>query len=171
MPGRLFNMANAVTCLRIVLSVALLPVPVFSPAFYAMYLTAGVSDMIDGAIARKTGTAGDLGSTLDTAADMVLFAVCLIKLIPALDIPLWLIVWTAVIALIKVTGIISGYVLRKEFVAVHTMLNKAAGLALFLLPLTVFMIDLTCSGSLVCVLATLAALQEGHIIRRGAERK
>ena len=49
-------MANIITGIRIVCSIALLFCPVFSPAFYALYLTAGVSDMIDGTVARKTGT-------------------------------------------------------------------------------------------------------------------
>ena len=44
------------------------------PAFYTLYLVAGVSDMIDGTVARKTGTAGAFGSKLDTAADFMLVA-------------------------------------------------------------------------------------------------
>jgi hypothetical protein len=35
---------------------------VFSPAFYALYIASGVSDMIDGTVARKTGTASEFGS-------------------------------------------------------------------------------------------------------------
>ena len=116
-------------------------VPVFTPAFYALYIAAGVSDMVDGTVARKTGTVSDFGLKLDTAADIVLVAVCLIKMIPVLDIPVWLIIWIAVIALIKVINIISGYVMRKEFIAVHTVMNKVTGIALFLFPLTLSMID------------------------------
>ena len=113
-------------------------------------------------------TVSDLGSKLDTAADFVLVTVCLIKLIPVLDIPVWLFIWIAVIALIKVINIISGYVMHKEFVAAHTVMNKATGMALFLLPLTLSTIDLHYSGIFVCALATFAAVQEGHLIR---ERK
>ena len=167
MRGRLCNTANSITGLRIVCGIALLFFPVFSPAFYALYLTAGVSDMIDGTVARKTGTAGEFGSKLDTAADFVLVAVCLIKLIPVLDIPIWLIIWIAVIAGIKLINVISGYVTRKEFVAAHTVLNKATGFALFFLPLTLSIIDLKYSGIFVCSLATLAAIREGHFIRAG----
>ena len=164
-------MANIITGLRIICSVALLFFPAFSPAFYALYIAAGLSDMIDGAIARKTGTACDFGSKLDTAADFVLVAACLIKMIPVLDIPRWLIVWIAVIALIKMINILSGYVMRKEFVAVHTVMNKLTGAALFLFPLTLSIIDLKYSGILVCALASFAAIQEGHLIRTGAKQK
>ena len=160
-------MANSITIVRIICSIAMLFVPVFSPAFYALYITAGVSDMVDGAVARKTGTVSDFGSKLDTAADIVLVTVCLIKMIPVLDIPVWLIIWTAVIALIKVINIVSGYVMRKEFVAVHSVINKVTGITLFLFPLTLSMIDLKYSGAFVCALAAFAAIQEGHLIRIG----
>ena len=59
-------MANIITCIRIICSIVLLFCPVFSPVFYALYITAGVSDMLDGAVARKTGTVSEFGSKLDT---------------------------------------------------------------------------------------------------------
>ena len=161
-------MANIITGIRIVCSIALLFFPVFSPAYYTLYIVAGVSDMIDGAIARKTDTVSDYGSKLDTAADFVLVAICLIKMIPVLDIPIWLMAWITVIALIRVINIISGYVMRKEFIAAHTVMNKLTGISLFLLPLTRSIIDLKHSGIFVCALATFAAIQEGHFIRTGA---
>ena len=57
--------------------------------------------MIDGAAARRTETVSEFGSRLDTFADIVFAAVCLIKLLPILDVPVWLYVWFAVIAIIK----------------------------------------------------------------------
>ena len=163
----IFNMANIITCIRIICSIALLPCPVFSPAFYALYITAGVSDMADGAVARKTGTVSEFGSKLDTAADFVLVVVCLIKIIPTVHVPTWLIIWIIVIAVIKAINLISGYVRRKEFVALHTVMNKVTGILLFALPLTLKLIDLKYSGAFVCATATFAAIQEGHMIRTG----
>ena len=158
-------MANIITGLRILCGIALLFCPVFSLSFYTLYILAGVSDMIDGTVARKTGTVSEFGSKLDTVADFVLVAVCLIKILPVIDIPIWLIIWIIVIALIKVINIISGYVMRKEFVAVHTMMNKMTGIVLFILPLTISFIELKYSGVFVCALATVAAIQEGYMIK------
>ena len=160
-------MANMITCIRIICSIALLFCPVFSPAFYALYIIAGVSDMLDGAVARKTGTVSEFGSKLDTAADLVLVVVCLIKLIPVIHVPAWLIIWIIVIAVIKAVNLISGYVMRKEMVALHTVMNKATGILLFVLPLTLTAIDLKYSGAVVSAAATFAAVQEGHLIRTG----
>ena len=83
-------MANIITGIRIICSIAILFFPALSPAFYVLYIIAGISDMVDGVVARKTGTVSDFGSKLDTAADFVLVVICLIKLIPVLHIPPWL---------------------------------------------------------------------------------
>ena len=164
-------MANIITGIRILCSIALLFFPAFSPAFYALYVAAGVSDMIDGAVARRTGTVSEFGSKLDTAADFVLVVVCLIKLIPVIHVPTWLIVWIVVIAVIKAVNLVSGYIMRKEIVVLHTAMNKAAGILLFVLPLTLTFIDLKYSGAIVSAVATFAAIQEGHLIRTGSVKK
>ena len=101
-------MANIITGIRIVISAVLLFCPVFSPAFFLFYITAGITDMADGAVARRTATVSEFGSKLDTAADIAFTAVCLIKLLPVLHIPAWLYIWIAIIALIKVACIKEG---------------------------------------------------------------
>ena len=102
-------MANIITGIRIVFSAFLLFCPAFSPEFFILYIAAGASDMIDGAVARKTGTVSGFGSRLDTIADIVFVAVCLIKLLPVLDVPAWLYAWIAIIASIKLVNIAAGY--------------------------------------------------------------
>ncbi len=99
-------MANAITIFRMAASIVLLFCPVFSPIFYALYLIAGLSDMVDGIIARKTNSVSEFGSKFDSIADFIFVAVCLIKILPVMDIPIWLYVWTGVIALIKVINIL-----------------------------------------------------------------
>ena len=162
-------MANIITGIRIVVSAILLCCPAFSPEFYALYIAAGVSDMIDGTVARKTGTVSEFGSKLDTAADFVLVVVCFIKLIPVIHVPIWLMVWIIVIAVIKVVNLTSGYVMQKKIVALHTLMNKVTGILLFIIPLTSAFIDLKYSGAVVSAVATFAAIQEGHLIRTKAE--
>ena len=159
-------MANIITGIRIVLSVALLFCPALSPMFYALYIAAGFSDMIDGAVARKTGAVSEFGSRLDTIADIVFVAVCLIKLLPVLHVPVWLYIWIAIIAFIKVANITVGFVGQKELISVHSMMNKLTGGLLFVLPLTLAFIDPRYSGAVVCIVATAAAIQEGYLIKR-----
>ena len=162
-------MANTITFFRIAAGIILLFCPVFSPAFYVFYIVAGVSDMLDGFVARKTDTVSKLGARLDTMADFVLVVVCLIKLLPVLRIPAWLYIWIGIIALIKVINIISGFVVQKRFVTVHSVMNKATGALLFLLPLTLPAVPLKYTAIVVCAAATFAAIQEGHFIRTERE--
>ena len=164
------GMANIITCFRILVSFALLFFPLHSVPFYSLYLTAGISDMVDGMVARRTNTTSEFGARLDTAADFVFVVICLIRLLPVMDIPTWLYVWTGVIALIKGINIVSGYVMKKRLVAVHTVMNKVTGALLFVLPLTIPLIEPSHGAIVVCAIATFAAIQEGHLIRSGDER-
>ena len=163
--------ANVITCSRIPAGIALLFFPPFSVPFYVLYLAAGISDMIDGAVARATDTVSESGARLDTIADLVLVAVCLIKLLPVLHIPGWIWGWTGMIALIRITNYVSGYVVHKRFVALHTFMNKVTGVLLFLLPLTVSFLDMIYTAAAVCAVATFAAIQEGHFIRTASRQE
>ena len=160
-------MANIITGIRILCSIALLAVPPFSLSFYALYLTAGGSDMIDGTVARKTGTASEFGSAFDSIADFVFVTVCLIKLIPVLDIEKWLWTWIVLVAVIKVVNSIYGLKKYKRIVFVHSVLNKTTGLLAFALPLTIRFLEFRCTAAVVCTIATIAAIHEWYFIRTG----
>ena len=158
------HIANILTGCRILGSILLLFFPVFSWEFYIIYLLCGFSDMIDGTIARKTNSTSEFGSKIDTAADLVFVAVSLIKFLPTIHIPQWLWIWGGVIAIIKIGNIIWGYVSKKQFISLHTIMNKVTGLLLFLLPLTVSFVELKHSSIVVCSIATFSAIQEGFYI-------
>ena len=153
-------MANLITAIRILCSVVLLFCAALSPWFYALYITAGVSDMVDGWVARKTNTVSEFGSKLDTVADILFVVVCLVKLLPVLHLPVWIYVWVGLIACIKVFNIIYGYAVRKQFLADHSILNKVTGALLFVLPLTLSVINVKYSAAVVCAVATVAAVWE-----------
>ena len=154
-------LANILTGCRILGSIILLFFPAFSVAFYSIYLFCGFSDMIDGTIARKTNSTSRFGSQLDTVADLIFAVVSLFKLLPVLHIPGWLWIWVGVITIIKISTIIWGYAAKKQFISLHTTMNKITGLLLFLLPLTISFIDLQYTAIVVCAAATFSAIQEG----------
>ena len=165
------NVANILTSFRILGSILLLFFPVFSAAFYSIYLLCGFSDMIDGTIARKTNSTGEFGAKMDTVADIVFITASLIKVLPTIHIPAWLWIWGIIIAVIKIGNIIWGYVSKKQLIALHTVMNKVTGLLLFLLPLTLSFIELKYSLVAVCSIATFSAIQEGVYIVTGCECK
>ena len=164
-------LANILTGCRILGSILLLFFPAFSLGFYIIYLLCGFTDMIDGTVARKTNSQSPFGSQLDTMADLVFVAVSLCKLLPAIHLPGWLWIWGGVIAVIKISNIICGYVSKKQFVSLHTLMNKVTGLLLFLLPLTLSFVELKYSSMVVCLIATCAAIQEAVYVAAGWESK
>lgn len=161
------HIANAVTGARIFGSILLAFAPAFSASFYAVYLICGLSDMLDGTVARKTNSSSPFGATLDTSADFLFAAVSLAKLAPYIPFPGWLWIWIAVIALIKAANIVLGLIQNKRLATVHSVMNKVAGGLLFLFPLTLSAIELKYSAAIVCSIATAAAIQEGYFIRTG----
>ena len=155
------HIANILTGSRILGSILLLFFPVFSLNFYIIYILCGFSDMIDGTVARKTNSISKLGSQLGTIADLIFVVISMIRLLPAIHFPGWLWIWSGMIALIKISNIIWISVSGKDFITLHTIMNKATGLLLFLLPLTVSFVELKYSAIPVCCFATISSIQEG----------
>ena len=161
------QIANIITSCRILGSIGLLFCPVFSDGFYVLYLFCGLTDMVDGTIARKTGAASSFGARLDTVADFLFVIASFVKLVPVIRIPVWIWIWAAVIAMGKLVTLVWGFTQMKQMPSLHTIANKATGLCLFLLPLTMSFVDLRYTAPVVCAIATIAAIQEGYYIATG----
>lgn len=161
--------ANIITISRILCSIGLLCCPVFSFGFYAMYLFCGFTDMIDGTIARKTRTVSEFGARIDTAADIVFVAACLVKILPLIHLPVWLWIWIAIITTIKIGNVLWVFMRSKRLISIHTILNKATGFVLFLFPFTLGFIEPMYSSVMVCSLATVSAIDEVYYTRMGRE--
>ena len=165
------HIANILTVCRIFGSILLLFFPVFSFAFYITYILCGFSDMIDGIIARKTNSTSKLGSQLDTIADFIFLVVSLFKFLPAIHVPRWLWLWCGGITVIKISNIICGYFTKKQFISLHTIMNKVTGLLLFLWPLIISFTELKYVALVICAVATFSAIQEGFYVISDSESK
>ena len=161
--------ANILTGSRIAFSSLLLFIPLSSIWFYTLYLFCGLTDMIDGTVARKIGSASKFGSRLDTVADFVFMFVCSIKILSLLHIPIWQWVWIIIVALIKIFNITLVFIHKKKLISIHSVLNKITGFALFLLPLSLNFVETTYSVTIICALATIAALQEVYFVVKGQD--
>ena len=161
------QIANIITLCRILGSIGLLLCPVFSACFYGLYLFCGLTDMVDGTVARKIGAVSTFGAKLDTVADFLFVIASFVKILPVIRIPVWIWGWTAVIAVMKLGNLVWGFTQRKQMPSLHTIANKATGLCLFLLPLTMSFADLRYTAPVACVIATIAAIREGDYIATG----
>ena len=161
-------MANVLTGIRILCGLLILCFPAFSGWFYCLYLIGGFTDAIDGTVARKTGTASEFGSKFDTAADFVFTVAVILKIIHSLYVPVWLIIWIAIIALIKIGCHLAGYIKYHEFKTVHSVLNKVCGGVAFVVPLFIGT-NYAWQAKLIvviviCILTSIAAIAEGMTI-------
>lgn len=161
-------MANVLTGIRILCGLLILCFPAFSGWYYCFYLIGGLSDAIDGTVARKMGTASDFGSKFDTVADFIFTAAVVIKIIYALYIPVWLIIWISIIALIKIGCHLAGYIKYHEFKTVHSVLNKICGGIVFIVPLFIGG-DYAWQAKavaviIICILTSIATIAEGMTI-------
>ena len=159
------SLPNAISALRFLGAVCLLFFGVESCAFWVIYFVCGLSDMADGYLARKLGCESQVGAMLDSLADLVFVICCCFKLIPALAFPKWLWIWGGVIVATKIINQISALVMYKKCIFPHTIANKVTGVLLFVgVPLTVFLESIV-PMVIIAVVATFAAVQEGHFIR------
>ncbi len=159
-------MANIITSSRVLCSLILLFTKAFSPSFYALYIIAGISDVLDGVVARKFNLESSFGEKLDTVADACFVGATLYILLPAVKIPIWLWLWIGAIVLLKLTNIISGFWRQNTFVAKHTSANRITGIFFFLFPFSLPFLPVECGASVVCAMGTVAAIHEGIQINR-----
>jgi CDP-diacylglycerol--glycerol-3-phosphate 3-phosphatidyltransferase len=67
------NTANAISIGRILLTLLLIVFSLNITLFVILYILCGVSDFLDGYIARKTKTTSTIGARIDSAADIIWF--------------------------------------------------------------------------------------------------
>ncbi|MCR5472590.1 MAG: CDP-alcohol phosphatidyltransferase family protein [Prevotella sp.] len=148
---------------RIAGSLGLLLYDVMGLAYWIVYALCGISDIADGWLARKLKCVTKNGALLDSVADICFVACCAWKLLPILELPLWLWLWGGVIVAIKIVNQISALVMYGRCCFLHALANKATGFLLFIaVPMTFLSII---PIAIVASVATLAAIQEGHFIR------
>lgn len=65
------SIANYISISRILLVLTLIFIEPLSTTFYIIYFISGISDILDGFIARKYNVTSTLGEKLDSIADLI----------------------------------------------------------------------------------------------------
>lgn len=151
----IFNLANTVTSLRLFGAVAVIFLEPLSTAFYVVYTICGLSDGIDGTIARKMGTSSEFGARLDSVSDIVFYAVMFVKLMPVLwtTLPMWIWYMVAAVLAIRLLAYGIAFLRYNRMAAIHTYLNKVTGALVFLIP---YIMLLPCRVTVCAVAAGIA---------------
>ncbi|MCQ2911580.1 MAG: CDP-alcohol phosphatidyltransferase family protein [Clostridia bacterium] len=156
------NLANYVTLVRILFCLFLLFLYPFSDLFYAIYIVCGFTDIIDGFVARKFDIETDFGARFDSLADIVFVVVSAIKIIPSIfesiDIKLWMFAIFIAIAKLLSMGLVA--IKHNTFGLIHSILNKMAGLSLFISPFFLNIMNRNMLVAIICLICSIAALEE-----------
>lgn len=147
---------NLLTLFRIFGSTGLIFIDYDTAAFFVLYSLCGISDAFDGFIARRTGTVSALGSKLDSIADLVFYSVMGVKILPILLVllPIWLWIMTFAVIFIRCLAYVAAAIRFRRFASIHTYLNKATGIMLFVMPYAL----MTAFGLAYCITACCVAM-------------
>lgn len=158
------HLANIISMSRIIISIIMLYFYKNELLFITLYLTCGLSDVVDGYIARKTNTHSSIGAKLDSLGDFIMFGIIIIIiLIKSGDRIVAFFPWIIIIALIRCINLIIGAYKYHSFVSLHTLGNKFTGFLVFIVPLLFVIFHTTKIFWPVCIIALLSAIEEGII--------
>jgi len=154
------SIANYISIARMLLVLTLALTKPLSIAFFAIYLICGISDILDGYIARKTNSESKLGEKLDSIADLIMFMVLIIVLYPIINLTAQIIVWIVIIVTIRAMSMIVVFIKHKTFQILHTFGNKITGLVLFTFPISLAFLQSDVLMYIICVVASISAIEE-----------
>ncbi len=157
-----WNIADSITSVRIFAAIALAFISLYSPIFIIIYTICGLTDIIDGTLARKLGIASDFGAKLDSVADLMFYTIMMIKIMPVLWARMPSGIWflLLVVLILRVVSYTYAWTKYHRFAAIHTYLNKLTGALVFLLPYAIWLTTGVpyCWG--LCTLALIAVIEE-----------
>ncbi len=154
------HLPNALTISRMLLSLGLFALTGQRAAFLWVYMACGITDWLDGVLARRLHAQSRLGAMLDSIADILWFAgaaMALLRWLPSP--PPWAWAALALMMAVRVAGIAVSWARYGRPVFLHTVANKAAGLLFFLCPLEVAALG-TVYGLLALIAVAMVASAE-----------
>lgn len=138
------NLANFITVIRIIAAILLFVLTItgvfphekLTYGFFILYGICGLTDVIDGFVARKLKIESQAGAILDSISDLLFYATMLYCLFPTLVRCLPWYLWAIGITATVFHGI--GYIICafkfKTFSSLHTYADKILGFAVFGFP-------------------------------------
>ena len=158
------HIANIISISRIIISIAMIFSYKNELLFIILYLICGLSDIIDGYIARKTNTESSIGARLDSVGDLIMFGViAAFILIKTGDRFSVFFPWLIASALIRCINLVIAAYKYRSFVSLHTLGNKLTGFLVFISPLLFVAFHNLKILWPVCIISVLSAIEEGII--------
>ena len=151
---------NMITLIRIVLCLLLYFVKPLSIAFNVIYICAVFTDFLDGFLARRFNATSQMGSKLDSIADLILFLVIGIVIVSSSYFTKW--VWYSLgcVFVLRIFSVLICYIKFHQFAILHTYMNKLVGLLCIAIPFTLKSSWFMVYAWFVIFVATLSVFEE-----------
>lgn len=153
---------NTLTALRFLGGIALIFLPLPGKAFFTVYVLCGLTDALDGFLARRLKTACPFGAKLDSIADLTFYTVSLSRMMPILRrrLPGWIWYIVAFVLALRLTSYLVAAFKLHKFAAVHTVANKATGAMVFGVGLVLNLSILTAYCLVLAAVSTYSSAEE-----------
>ena len=132
----------------------------FSTTWLALYAWCGVSDVLDGLLARCWHLDSVFGAKFDSFADTAFVVVLIVELFSQLIEHVWLTAWISIIISIRLISLTVCYKRFKKLSFLHTTANKITGITALFAVVLIPWFGLVITFVPSCILATLSAVQE-----------
>lgn len=140
----------------------------FTNTFYYVYSYCGISDVLDGVVARSLNIMSSLGSVLDSISDLLFYSVMMIKVLPKLRMILpeyiWLFVY--IVLFLRLMCYTFVYFRMNKIASRHTIYNKMTGLLVFFIPFVIKTPYMLIYSIAILIVAYYSVFDEVLYIRR-----
>jgi len=126
--------------IRIIFSISLLFLLDSQLVFIIIYLIIGLTDILDGFLARKLNLESEYGAKLDSAADLIFYLIIFYIFVELYSsiFSTKLIIATTLIIFVRLLNMLLTKLKYKKIVFLHTIANKISGFLIYFLPLIIF---------------------------------
>lgn len=140
-----------------------------SVTFWGCYLWCGISDVLDGFVARKFGQQSAIGARLDSIADFIFVIGIFVVLAKNIHIPMYL--WWCIVGItfLRLISYSIGFYKYRTFSSLHTLMNKVTGASIFAFPILNICFGFNLVGIIICIVAFLSSVEEMAIMIKSKE--
>ena len=159
------SIPNAITATRFLFALAMLFLPPGSVPFWLCYGGGAASDVLDGWLAGRFHWESDTGAKWDSLADVAFLIALLMVGLRHRGFPVWALWWALGVAVLRGLAYAIGWRRFHTFAALHTWLNKLAGLTLVEFPVVSAVVGTQWACRLAALTATVSAVEELVLLR------
>ena len=132
---------NIISSTRIIAGASLFLFNDVTNGFIALYVFCGITDLIDGPIARKLNATSSIGALLDTVGDIVTYMAFAKILLVQKQVPKSIVIWMLGVAVIHLAAGTVSLVKSKKFYVVHSLFGKILGGSVFVMPFAMWLAE------------------------------